>query len=133
MEDPHAEPEVNAPAVVAEVTAAFTRYERALVAGELAVLAGSFGADATVSRFGIADSQHGAEELARWRAEQPPLPPGRELAQTTVTTYGTAFAVVTTLFRYPERALLGRQSQVWVKLAGSWRIVHAHVSEIPER
>jgi hypothetical protein len=37
--------------------------------------------------------------------------------------------VVNTLFGYPGSAVLGRQSQTWVRLPLGWRIVAAHVSE----
>jgi hypothetical protein len=40
-------------------------------------------------------------------------------------------AVVTTLFGYPDRLAEGRQTQVWVRFDEGWRIVSAHVSEIP--
>lgn len=50
---------------------------------------------------------------------------------TTVTTFGADTASVTTLFHYPDRPLIGRQSQMWVRLPEGWRIVSAHVSEIP--
>jgi hypothetical protein len=123
---------INHPDVVAEVREAFERYEAALVTRDLETMAEIFADGPHVVRFGIADRQHGAEELARWRASQPLLPPGRTLSGTTITTYGDAFAVVTTMFRYPGRPLLGRQSQTWVREAGGWRIVQAHVSEVPE-
>ena len=40
-------------------------------------------------------------------------------------------AVVTTLFGYPGPAVEGRQSQLWVRFPEGWRIVAAHVSEVP--
>ncbi len=124
--------EVNSPAVVAAVTEAFERYEEALSAGDLIELAASFADRAYVVRFGVADRQRGPEELARWRAAQPTQPYGRTLRETTVTTYGPSFAVVSTLFEYPGRPATGRQSQTWVRGATRWQIVHAHVSEIVE-
>lgn len=121
--------EVNSAAVVAEVSAAFSGYEEALIAGDLPALAGYFWDAAETVRFGIADHQYGAAELHRWRAAQPALPPGRRLCETAVTTFGADFAVVTTRFRYPGTEMVGRQSQAWVRLPDGWRIVSAHVSE----
>jgi Protein of unknown function (DUF3225) len=121
---------VDHPDVLAEVTAAFRRYEAALIAGDLDLLAELFWDSPKIVRFGIADAQWGAEELRAWRAAQPPLPPGRSLARTKITTFGQDTAVVTTLFRYPDRDTLGRQSQTWIRLADGWRIVSAHVSQI---
>ncbi|MGW4059971.1 oxalurate catabolism protein HpxZ [Amycolatopsis sp. NPDC004747] len=122
-------PVVDDPAVHAEVSAAFARYEAALVAGDHAVLDESFWASPATVRFGIADHQRGIDELRAWRATQGPLD-GRETRNTRITTFGAGTAVVTTLFRYPGRPVVGRQSQTWVRMPEGWRIVSAHVSEI---
>ena len=117
--------------VVAEVRAAFERYEAALVAGDAATMGELFWGGEEIVRFGIADAQHGASELAAYRVAQPPPRPGRTLSGTVVATYGDDVAVVSTSFSYPGRDLLGRQQQTWVRIEGRWRIVAAHVSEIP--
>ena len=122
--------QIDRPDVVAEVTAAFTAYEAALVADD-AEGAVSFFAPGAV-RFGIADQQTGLAEQLAWRRAQPPLPPGRRLKDTVVATYGADLAVVTTLFGYPGSDVLGRQSQTWVRLEQGWRIVTAHVSHPAE-
>jgi len=122
--------EVNLPEIVDEVSAEFESYERALVGRDLAGMKSSFASSPEVVRFGVADRQYGPEELAQWRANQPPLPPGRLLTETRVTTYGRDVAIVTTLFSYPGRPIIGRQSQTWLRLEEGWRIVHAHVSEV---
>lgn len=113
--------------MIAEVTAAFEAYERALVADDVEGILAFF-APAAV-RFGIADQQIGIEEQARWRRAQGGLPPGRRLKDTIIQGYGESVAVVTTLFGYPGSDVLGRQSQTWVRLPEGWRIVTAHVSE----
>lgn len=122
---------VDDPAVVQEVTDAFVRYETALVNGDLAVLTECFWDSEATVRYGVGDAQSGADALRRWRAAQPPLPSGRELFDTRVTTFDAGCATVTTCFRYPGRAMIGRQSQMWVRFPAGWRIVSAHVSEIP--
>jgi hypothetical protein len=122
---------VRRPDVVAEVAAVFWSYEAALVASDTTALAEFFWDSDEVVRFGVADAQTGARQLREWRARQPPLPAGRRLADTRVTTFGEDWAVVTTLFDYPDRALIGRQSQTWVRFPAGWRIVSAHVSEVP--
>ncbi|MGB7798727.1 MAG: AtzH-like domain-containing protein [Pseudonocardiaceae bacterium] len=38
---------------------------------------------------------------------------------------------MTTLFDYPHRPNEGRQTQVWVRFPEGWRIVSAHLSEVP--
>jgi hypothetical protein len=40
-------------------------------------------------------------------------------------------AVVSTLIGYPGAAIEGRQTQTWARLGAGWRIIAAHVSEIP--
>jgi ketosteroid isomerase-like protein len=122
--------QLNRPDVVAEVIAVFTDYEQALVADEADRVVGFFAPGAV--RFGIADQQAGLDEQLAWRRAQPPLPPGRRLKDTVVTTYGADVAVVTTLFGYPGSDVLGRQSQTWVRLPAGWRIVTAHVSHPAE-
>lgn len=119
--------------MVDEVTARFQEYETALTRGDVQTMTECFDAGAGVVRFGINDMQRGADELAAWRANQGPLPEGRTLHQTIVSTFGRETAVVTTLFTYPGRSKVGRQSQTWFRDEGTWHIVHAHVSEIDLR
>ena len=121
---------VNDPAVVAAVAAAFTSYEAALVGDVRAAIVGWFWDSDRTVRFGLADGQVGAAELRQWRHGQPPLPPGRRLFDTRITTFGDDHAVVTTCFDYPGRPAVGRQTQTWVRFPAGWRIVSAHVSEL---
>jgi ketosteroid isomerase-like protein len=118
-------------AAVEAVTAAFVRYERALVDGDVAVMTELFAAGSDTVRFGITDYQVGSEELAAWRHAQPPLPAGRRLYNTRFQPAGPDTVIVTTMFDYPGDPLVGRQSQVWSRQPDGWRIVHAHVSQIP--
>ena len=121
--------EVDRPEVVAEVAAAFAGYEEALVAGDPDRICGYFWDSERTVRFGLADHQYGLAEQARWRRAQPPLPPGRRLTGTRISTFGADLAVVTTCFDYPGGGPTGRQSQTWVRFPAGWRIVSAHVSE----
>jgi hypothetical protein len=122
--------EVDQPEVVAELTAIFAAYEQALVGNDSERLAEFFWDSERTVRFGIADHQLGADEVRQWRRAQRPLPPGRTLSETRVSTFGTDFGVVTTFFTYPDGRKLGRQTQTWARLAEGWRIVSAHVSEV---
>jgi hypothetical protein len=121
---------LDRPQVVASVRATFDRYERALVAGDVAVLTELFWDDDRCVRFGVADRQQGAAEIAAWRLAHPSVPPGRWLRDTRVLAIDDRTAVVTTLFGYPDGAVEGRQSQAWVRFAAGWRIVASHVSEV---
>ena len=60
-----------------------------------------------------------------------PVPPGRRLTSTVIVAVDDRTAVVSTLFGYPGLSIEGRQTQTWVRLAEGWRIVAAHVSEVP--
>ncbi len=120
--------EINRADVVAEVTEAFQAYEKALVDGDNDSLVGWFWAHPALVRFGLADAQRGFTELRQWRLAEPPVPPGRRLYDTVVTTFGTDTAVVTTGFDYPHGSPPGRQSQTWRRTPAGWRIVTAHVS-----
>lgn len=116
---------------VQDVRDAFDRYERALVDGDVAVLTELFWDDPRCVRFGVTDRQHGAAAIAAWRREHPSVPAGRRLHDTHVLSIDDRTAVVTTLFGYPDGAVEGRQTQVWVLRSAGWRIVAAHVSEVP--
>jgi hypothetical protein len=122
---------LDRPEVVAEVRAAFDRYEKALVAGDVPVMTELFWADPRCVRFGVADRQHGGAEIEAWRRQHPSVPPGRVLRDTRVLAVGDRTAVVTTLIGYPDGAVEGRQSQTWVRFPEGWRVVEAHVSELP--
>lgn len=128
--------DVDRPEVVAEVADVFAGYEAALVAGDVQAIIGYFWDSPATIRFGIADHQVGIEEQRRWRMDQPPLPPGRRLYDTVISTFGADTAVVNTLFDYPGGGTAGRQTQIWVRLPVGWRIVAAHVSQpagVPSR
>jgi len=122
---------LDRPHVVAQVGAAFERYERALVRGDVAVLTELFWDDPRCVRYGVADRQYGAAEIAEWRQAHPSVPPGRRLTDTVIVAVDDRTAVVSTLFHYPGLLIEGRQTQTWVRLTEGWRIVAAHVSEVP--
>ena len=113
------------------VLACFTAYEHALRTGDVTAMDSWFADDARTVRFGVAEEQWGAEDIRRWRSTAPQVPGGRQLAETTVEVWADNLAVVTTRFRYPGSALIGRQSQTWLLTDAGWRIIHAHVSERP--
>ena len=121
------EPEINLPDVVAEVTAAFMRYEEALNANDVAVLNELFRDAPYTLRYGLAEELYGHAQIAGFRAARTP-PVRRSIANTVITTFGRDFATASTEFRRPGQARLGRQQQSWVRFPEGWRIVAAHVS-----
>jgi hypothetical protein len=125
--------EIDLPEVVAEVRAAFERYEQALVSNDVAALDALFHRDARTIRFGIGENLYGYNEVAAFRAARPSANLARTLSRTTITTYGRDFAVALTLFhRASAPGKVGRQMQSWVRFAEGWRVVAAHVSLIPD-
>ena len=125
--------EIDLPEVVAEVTAAFERYEKALVSNDVAVLDSIFRDDPRVIRYGGAENLYGYQEIAAFRAARSPAGLARTLSKTVITTYGCDFAVASTLFhRSSMRGNVGRQMQTWVRCPEGWRVVAAHVSVIDE-
>jgi AtzH-like len=125
--------EIDIPDVLAEVTAQFQRYEKALVSNDVAVLDELFHKDARTLRYGVAENLYGYGEISSFRAARSPIGLGRTTARTLITTYGRDTAVASTLFyRETLRGKVGRQMQTWVRFAEGWRIVAAHVSIIDE-
>ena len=119
--------EIDRPEIVAEVEAAFERYEAALAANDVAVLNSMFWQAPQTLRFGTAENLYGYEAIAAFRSAR--RPPGtRALSRTVITSYGDDFATANTEFRRPADPRIGRQSQTWLRLPAGWRIVAAHVS-----
>jgi hypothetical protein len=119
---------INLPDVVAEVRAAFLRYERAFVENDIAVLDELFWESPLVVRYGRSENLYGIEAIRSFRAARPSAGLARLLTNTVITTFGRDFATASTEFRLAGGGALGRQSQTWARLAPGWRIVAAHAS-----
>lgn len=123
--------EINLPDVVAEVTAAFERYETALVSNDIGTLGELFWRDDRTIRYGIGENLYGFTEIAAFRAARSPVGLARRIFRTVITTYGRDFGTASTLFeRETVPGKVGRQMQSWARLPEGWRIVAAHVSVI---
>ena len=120
--------DINRPDVLADVTAAFERYERALVGNDITLLDELFSAREHTVRYGTGENLYGIEAIRAFRAARSPLGLAREVVRTQITTYGDAFATTHLEFRRAGSQRLGRQTQSWVKLPEGWRVVSAHVS-----
>jgi len=125
--------DIDLPDVLAEVTAAFQRYEQALVSNDVTVLDELFHAEKRTIRYGIGENLYGHEEIMAFRAARSPVGLGRRTARTLITTYGRDTAVASTLF-YRDSLVgkVGRQMQTWIRFPEGWRIVAAHVSIIAD-
>ena len=125
--------DIDLPDVLAEVTAQFDRYEKALVTNDVAVLDELFRDDPRTLRYGIGENLYGYGEISAFRAARSPAGLMRKTARTVITTYGRNTAVASTLFyRDSAPGRVGRQMQTWVRCPEGWRIVAAHVSVIDE-
>ena len=120
--------QINLPDVVAEVRAAFDRYEDALVHNKVEVLDELFWNSPHTLRYGATENLYGYEEIADFRAGRPLQGLMRELLRVEITTYGRDFATANCEFRREGSTRTGRQSQTWMRTAPEWRVVAAHVS-----
>lgn len=119
---------INRPDVLAEVTAAFERYEAALVSNDVAVLDELFWNSPHTLRFGATENLYGYEAIRAFRAARPSVGLARTLSHTVITTYGQDFATANTEFLRTGSERTGRQSQTWLRTPEGWRVVSAHVS-----
>lgn len=121
-------PDINLPDVLAEVTAQFARYEKALTGNDVAVLDELFWHSPHTLRYGATENLYGFDEIQAFRAGRPSQGLEREVLRTVITTYGTDFATANIEFQRYGSAKTGRQSQTWLRTAAGWRVVAAHVS-----
>jgi hypothetical protein len=122
-------PEINLPEVLAEVTAAFARYEKALINNDVEVLDELFWDSPLTLRFGAAENLYGYAAIKAFRGARPASDLPRTTRNTLITSYGRDFATANTEFlRDSMNGKVGRQSQTWIKTAAGWRVVAAHVS-----
>jgi len=120
--------DINLPDVHAEVTAAFARYEDALVNNRVEVLDELFWPSEHTVRYGVGENLHGIEAIRAFRNARPAAGLARELRHTVITTYGRDFATAMTEFQREGSTKTGRQSQTWVRMSSGWCVVAAHVS-----
>ena len=120
--------EVNLPQPLAELTAAFEAYERALQANDIEGLNALFWESAHTLRYGVKELLYSHAEIARFRRERGPVDQRRALRNTRITTFGREFGVANTEYVPFGTERIGRQSQTWVRTDAGWKIVAAHVS-----
>jgi hypothetical protein len=122
---------IDDPAVVAEVTAAFLDYERALNDNDVPALTAWFWKSPLTIRFGLAENLYGHDAITAFRRARPNVDIRRTIANTVITTYGSDFATANTEFTKRDSGRRGRQSQTWMRTEDGWRVVSAHVSYLP--
>lgn len=119
---------INLPDVLAEVSAEFARYERALTGNDVAELDALFWDSPHTLRYGAAENLHGYQAIRAYRKSRPSAGLERSLRNTVITTYGRDYATANTEFTREGGTRIGRQSHTWLRLPQGWRIVAAHVS-----
>ena len=125
--------EIDLPDVKAEVEAAFTAYEEALVTNDVATLEALFWDDGRTIRYGGGENLYGMDAIRAFRRARSPTGLARQLERTAITTFGRDFATASTLFcRDGQPGTIGRQMQSWVRFPDGWRVVAAHVSTVDE-
>ena len=78
---------VDRPAILAEVTAAFYQYEEALVSNNIEALDALFWHDPRTVRLGAGENLYGIEAIRAFRAARPAAGLARDLRHTTITTF----------------------------------------------
>jgi len=123
--------EIDHPQTLAEVRAAFARYEEALNVNDVQTLNELFWRSPHTLRYGIAEELYGHDAVAAFRSGRA-APGRRQLGRVQITTYGRDFATASCEFRR-QAGGLGRQMQTWMRTPEGWRIVAAHVSVRDEK
>jgi hypothetical protein len=124
---------INAPEVVAELQALYPKYEAALMSNDAETLTKMFWASPQAMRFGITENLYGIDEIEAFRKARPAVNLARTVRRLDIVAFGNDFGSITLEFErvVKGRTISGRQSQVWVRFAEGWRIVSAHVSNLP--
>ena len=123
--------QLNLPEVVAEVSAAFERYEKAINQNDVAGLNELFWNSPHTVRYGVAEQLYGHSEIKGFRSARSTVDLRRELLRLVITTFGRDFATVSCQYRRLESGRCGRQMQTWMRVDGTWQVVAAHVSLLP--
>ena len=120
--------EINLPETLAELTAAFEAYERALLGNDIEGLNNLFWESPRTMRYGVRELLYSHAEIAQFRRDRGPIDQRRTLRNTRITTFGRDFGTANTEYIPFGTERIGRQSQTWMRTAQGWKIVAAHVS-----
>jgi hypothetical protein len=118
---------IDDPDALAEVTAAFHEYERALMADDIPAMDRLFLDSGTTVRYGVGEVLYGIEEIRAFRKGRGGSPQ-RTLGRVAITSYGRDLATANAEFFREGSDRRGRQSQTWVRFSDGWKVVAAHVS-----
>ena len=130
MREPDRTP--NLPDVVEEVRRLFEHYETALANKDVDVLDDTFWRSPHTIRYALHENGYGFDEIHNHRVARPAGPGLKEKRlRLEILTLGRDFATVNLEFKVRGKALVGRQSQTWVRFADvGWKVIAAHVSTV---
>ncbi len=123
--------EINRPNVHAEVVAVVERYETALTSNDVETLDELFWSSPHTVRYGPGEVLYGQEEILAFRKGRSAKGLARAVRRMEVTTFGDDVAIANVEFTREGTPGIGRQSQTWVRFPEGWRVVSAHVSNMP--
>lgn len=123
---------INDPETLAEATAAFDAYERALMDNDLDALDALFWHSPLTVRIGPGQNLYGIEEIQSFRTNRVGGSPQRKLLKVVITTFGRDLATANAEFLRENAPAPGRQSQTWVRFPDGWKVVSAHISMLGE-
>ena len=78
--------DIDVPEIVAEVTAAFERYEQAVVSNDVGTLDALFRDDPRTMRYGATENLYGYDAIKRFRAARSPIAPTSGLSSSYAST-----------------------------------------------
>jgi hypothetical protein len=120
--------QINEPTAHAALSAAFARYEDALVHNRVEVLDELFWASPHTIRYGVGENLIGIDAIRAFRTARLSQGLDRRLYSTVITTFGHDVGTAMTEFQREGANKTGRQSQTWCRIDGRWVVVAAHVS-----
>ena len=121
---------INDPAVVAELAELYPIYETALVNNDVETLTAMFWDSPHALRLGVAENLYGTAEIEAFRKSRPAVNLARRQVRLEIRTFGKDYGSIT--LEFERNGIFGRQSQVWVRFPQGWRIVSAHISNLPK-
>ena len=122
--------DIDLPDVVAEVRAAFDRYEKALVSNDVAVLDELFRDDPRTIRYGAGEILYGSfgNKIVSVRRARRLRSAGNCRAPSSQRSAANLRWLRRSTSGHPRPEKLAVRLQTWVKFPEGWRVVAAHVS-----
>ena len=125
--------DIDLPDVLAEVAAMSARYETAITENDIDATDQLFWDNQITLRFGPNGVLLGHAAISAFRRARAISGQVRTHKSIRIHSFGRDLAVVNIETRPANRAITMQQSQTWVRLPVGWKIVAAHVSDVPDQ